>query len=65
MLQDKKNLESCYFAAQTMKRKIQRCFQELPAESHLSLRDSLMNHISQVNKNTNAAIVVQVCCVQR
>lgn len=60
MLQQKKDLESCYFAAQTMRTKIQQSFHELPVVSHVSLRDSLLDHISQINKNTNAVIVTQV-----
>ncbi|XP_001602761.1 transportin-3 [Nasonia vitripennis] len=61
MLQQKKDLESCYFAAQTMRTKIQQSFHELPVVSHVSLRDSLLDHISQINKNTNAIIVTQLC----
>ncbi|XP_058793421.1 transportin-3 isoform X2 [Phymastichus coffea] len=61
MLHQKKDLESCYFAAQTMRTKIQLSFHELPVESHTSLRDSLLDHISQINKNTNAIIVTQLC----
>ncbi|XP_060821726.1 transportin-3 [Bombus pascuorum] len=61
MLQQKRDVQSCYFAAQTMRTKIQLCFQELPAEAHISLRDSLMNHISQINEHTNSAIVTQLC----
>lgn len=60
MLHQKKDMESCYFAAQTMRIKIQKCFHELPADSYVSLRDSLLNHISQINKNTNSIIVTQV-----
>lgn len=60
MLQQKRDVQSCYFAAQTMRTKIQLCFQELPVEAHTSLRDSLMNHISQINEHTNSAIVTQV-----
>ncbi|KAG7213831.1 hypothetical protein KM043_003045 [Ampulex compressa] len=61
MLQQKRDMESCYFAAQTMRTKIELSFQELPIESHTSLRDSLMNHISQINEHTNSAIVTQLC----
>lgn len=61
MLQEKQNVESCYFAAQTMRSKIQKSFQELPTEAHVSLRDSLLNHISQINEATNTVIVVQLC----
>jgi len=61
MLHEKKDLESCYFAAQTMRTKVQLNFNELPKESHDSLRDSLMEHISQVSDQTNIVIVTQVC----
>lgn len=61
MLQEKRTLESCYFAAQTMRSKIQKSFHELPSEAHISLRDSLLNHISQINEGTNTVIVVQLC----
>lgn len=60
MLHQKRNIESCYFAAQTMRTKIQLSFHELPQEAHSSLRDSLMEHISQINEHTNSAIVTQV-----
>ncbi|KAK4886164.1 hypothetical protein RN001_002435 [Aquatica leii] len=61
LLHFKRNLESCYFAAQTMRTKIQQCFYELPIEAHTSLRDSLLEHISQINENTNTVIVTQLC----
>ncbi|CAB3372965.1 Hypothetical predicted protein [Cloeon dipterum] len=61
MLHEKKDLESCYFAAQTMRTKVQLNFNELPRESHESLRDSLMEHISQVSEQTNVVIVTQLC----
>ncbi|GFG31613.1 hypothetical protein Cfor_03192, partial [Coptotermes formosanus] len=61
MLQQKRDLESCYFAAQTMRTKIQFSFHELPTEAHNSLRDSLMEHIGQVNDATNTVIVTQLC----
>ncbi|XP_012271220.1 transportin-3 isoform X2 [Orussus abietinus] len=61
MLQHKRDLESCYFAAQTMRTKIQMSFHELPVEAHTSLRDSLMDHLSQINENTNGVIVTQLC----
>lgn len=60
MLHQKRNIESCYFAAQTMRTKIQLSFHELPQEAHISLRDSLLEHISQINEHTNSAIVTQV-----
>ncbi|KAF5284574.1 hypothetical protein FQR65_LT02400 [Abscondita terminalis] len=61
LLHLKRDLESCYFAAQTMRTKIQHCFYELPIEAHVSLRDSLLEHISQINENTNTVIVTQLC----
>ncbi|XP_018403619.1 PREDICTED: transportin-3 [Cyphomyrmex costatus] len=61
MLHQKRNIESCYFAAQTMRTKIQLSFHELPQEAHISLRDSLIEHISQINEHTNSAIVTQLC----
>ncbi|CAB0015471.1 unnamed protein product [Nesidiocoris tenuis] len=61
ILHQNKELESCYFAAQTMRSKVQLSFHELPPESHASLRDSLIEHISRVNDDTNSAIVTQLC----
>lgn len=55
------DLESCYFAAQTMRTKIQYAFHELPPESHTSLRDSLLEHISHVTQETASVIVTQLC----
>lgn len=57
----KRDLESCYFAAQTMRTKIHQSFHELPLEVHNSLRDSLLEHISQINDSTNTVIVTQLC----
>ncbi|XP_063222525.1 transportin-3 [Bacillus rossius redtenbacheri] len=61
MLHHKRDLESCYFAAQTMRTKIQLSFHELPSDAHVSLRDSLLEHIGQVNDATNTVIVTQLC----
>ncbi|KAH0552027.1 transportin-3 [Cotesia glomerata] len=61
ILQEKKDLDSCFFAAQTMRAKIQYDFHELPVEAHASLRDSLIGHISQIDEHTNPAIVIQLC----
>ncbi|KAH7986571.1 hypothetical protein HPB49_025903 [Dermacentor silvarum] len=60
LLQQNVDLESCYFAAQTMRTKIQYVFHELPPESHGSLRDSLMEHLAKVNKDTAPVIVTQL-----
>lgn len=61
LLRVKRDLESCYFAAQTMRSKIQECFHELPAEMHETLRDCLIQHISNINEQTDKVIVVQLC----
>lgn len=60
LLHHKRDLESCYFAAQTMRTKIHQSFHELPVEVHVSLRDSLLDHISQINEATNSVIVTQL-----
>ncbi|XP_050046846.1 transportin-3 isoform X1 [Dermacentor andersoni] len=60
LLQQNVDLESCYFAAQTMRTKIQYVFHELPPESHVSLRDSLMEHLAKVTKDTAPVIVTQL-----
>ncbi|KAE8750021.1 hypothetical protein FOCC_FOCC003145 [Frankliniella occidentalis] len=61
LLQQQHDLESCYFAAQTMRTKIQLSFHELPVDVHESLRDSLISHIRQVTDTTNTVIVTQLC----
>lgn len=54
-------MQSCYFAAQTMRNKIQNSFHELPDDAHVSLRDSLIVHIGQINNDTDPVIVTQLC----
>ena len=61
LLQQKRDLHSCYFAAQTMRNKIQNSFHELPDEAHVSLRDSLIAHLGQITIETNPIIVTQLC----
>lgn len=63
ILHQQSDIESCYFAAQTMRTKIQLSFHELPTEAHTSLRDSLMEHISKINESTSSVIVTQVSIV--
>lgn len=60
LLHHKRDLESCYFAAQTMRSKIHQSFHELPAEVHGSLRDSLLDHLGQINDATSTVIVTQL-----
>ncbi|KAG7276627.1 hypothetical protein CRUP_025851 [Coryphaenoides rupestris] len=59
LLQLKQDVESCYFAAQTMKMKIQTSFYELPPETHNALRDSLLSHIQSL-KDLSPIIVTQL-----
>ncbi|XP_044131831.1 transportin-3 isoform X1 [Bufo gargarizans] len=59
LLQIHQDVESCYFAAQTMKMKIQTSFYELPADSHASLRASLLSHIQNL-KDMSPVIVTQL-----
>lgn len=59
LLQMKQDVESCYFAAQTMKMKIQTAFYELPQDTHLALRDSLLSHIQNL-KELSPIIITQV-----
>lgn len=61
LLHQKYDLHSCCFAAQTIRNKIQNSFHELPDESHVSLRDSLMVHLSQITIETSPIIVTQLC----
>lgn len=61
LLQQKRDLHSCYFAAQTMRNKIQNSFHELPDDAHVSLRDSLIAHLGQITIDTNPIIVTQLC----
>lgn len=61
LLTHHQSMESCYFAAQTMRSKIQYAFHELPANVHESLRDSLLEHAGKVTADTAPAIVTQLC----
>ncbi|XP_046572522.1 transportin-3-like [Haliotis rubra] len=60
LLRLNQSLESCYFAAQTMRTKIQYAFHELPQASHQSLRDSLLEHAGKITPDTPAVIVTQL-----
>lgn len=61
LLHVKKDMESCYFGAQTLRTKIQFAFHELPLEAHTSLRDSMLDHLQKINEHTNTVIVTQLC----
>ncbi|EDS34143.1 transportin-3 [Culex quinquefasciatus] len=60
LLQQKHDLNSCTFAAQTMRNKIQNSFHELPESAHESLRQSLLEHISHITLETKPVIVTQL-----
>ena len=55
-------METCFFAAQTMRSKIQNSFQEVPADKHGSLRSSLLAHLAQPWPATNQAPIVTKLC---
>lgn len=48
LLHLKQDVESTYFAAQTMRTKILYSFRELPPDSHEGLKQSLLTHIEQL-----------------
>lgn len=64
ILHAKPNVESCYIAAQTMRTKIQTKFHEVPPEAHDSLRDSLIEHLLNIDEKIeqmSPAILTQLC----
>ncbi|CAB3235324.1 unnamed protein product [Arctia plantaginis] len=60
LLQQKKDLNSCYFAAQTMRSKVQHNLSELPAEAHVSLRDTLVTHLERTSPENSASVLTQL-----
>lgn len=58
--QNELGLEALYFSAQTMRQKVQNAFLELPPESHVSLRDSLIEHLCRTNETSGRTIVTQL-----
>lgn len=60
LLHQRRDLHANYFAAQTMRNKIQNSFSELPPHTHESLRDSLITHIGQIDEQTDNVIVTQL-----
>ncbi|KAJ0175870.1 hypothetical protein K1T71_009029 [Dendrolimus kikuchii] len=60
LLQQKKDLNSCYFAAQTMRSKVQHNLSELPSESLISLRDTLVAHLEHTSPGTTSSILTQL-----
>lgn len=60
LLRQNRDQESQYFAAQTMKTKIQHHFAELPQQQHLNLRNSLIDHLLQYSLASHATLT-QLC----
>uniref|UniRef100_H2ZAX9 Transportin-3 n=1 Tax=Ciona savignyi TaxID=51511 RepID=H2ZAX9_CIOSA len=60
LLRLKNDVESTYFAAQTMRTKILFSFRELPPETHDSLRESLLSHIEQLAQ-MSPILTTQLC----
>lgn len=54
------NVETSYFAAQTMRTKVQYYFYELQPAQYQSLKDSLLDHLCTLHSVSNA-IVTQLC----
>lgn len=54
LLQEKKNIESCFFAAQTLKTKTENAFHELSTESCQLLRDYVLEILKQGNENPSS-----------
>ncbi|CAL8069344.1 unnamed protein product, partial [Calicophoron daubneyi] len=61
LLYMKRDLNSCYFGAQTMRIKIQCHFTELPTNSHEGLKNSLLEHVNKLTADTSVPIVNQLC----
>ncbi|VDM94956.1 unnamed protein product [Thelazia callipaeda] len=64
ILTERRDLTASYFAAQTMRQKLLHSMKELPASTHLSLRDSLINHLRNYEPyplERNSVIITQLC----
>ncbi|RWS24277.1 transportin-3-like protein, partial [Leptotrombidium deliense] len=51
LLINKCDVESCYFAAQTLRTKLQVNFNELPPNAYMSLKDSIIIHLKSINES--------------
>lgn len=47
----KPDIEACYFASHTLRTRIQNNFHELPVESHVSLRESILRYLTHLSNN--------------
>ncbi|XP_071517144.1 transportin-3 [Panulirus ornatus] len=61
LLHAKRDVNSCFFAAQTLRTKIQLYFGELPVSAHASLRASMLEHLSHITEHTYQGIATQLC----
>lgn len=61
ILHTSKNEQVLFFAAQTIRTKIQHNFHELPANSHESLRDSLIEHLDKLSETNHYSVQTQIC----
>lgn len=61
LLHAKRDVNSCFFAAQTLRTKIQLYFGELPVEAHASLRASMLEHLGHITEHTYQGIATQLC----
>ncbi|CAG2168202.1 unnamed protein product [Oppiella nova] len=51
LLLNNADISSCYFAAQTLRTKIQNNFHELPEDSYVSLKDSIVKHLKVIDES--------------
>jgi len=60
ILHTAKNEQVLFFAAQTIRTKIQYCFHELPVDSHESLRNSLLDHLENLSSSSYITVQTQI-----
>ncbi|CAJ0581571.1 unnamed protein product, partial [Mesorhabditis spiculigera] len=63
ILAERKDPVACYFAAQTLRQKIVKNLKEVPEASLESLRESIINHLTQIHvvDQTSEATSTQLC----
>ncbi|CAF0896059.1 unnamed protein product [Brachionus calyciflorus] len=60
ILHTDKNEQVLFFAAQTIRSKIQNSFHELPLESHESLKNSLIEHLEKLSLSKYSTVQTQI-----
>ena len=61
------SIECCYFAAQTLRTKLESSFTELPLESYIPLKNSILNHLKNFDEDviqTQLAISITYLIIQ-